>query len=251
MAGHSKWAQVKRKKAREDAKRGKLFSKLAKEITIASRVGGGDLDANPRLRLAIQQAKAANMPQDNIERAVKRGTGDVEGAGYEEAVYEAYGPGGIAICIEALTDNKNRTTPELRRILEKGAGRLGEVGSVMWMFDRRGLIVVEKKAIPEDELFDIVVDAGADDMKIGEDTYEVYTPVELLSYVTDELERRGFTPTLSEVSLIARNLVEVTGNEAMKLLVLLDELEEHDDVQKVFANFDIPPEVIEKLAAAG
>jgi YebC/PmpR family DNA-binding regulatory protein len=246
MAGHSKWAQIKRKKAKEDAKRGQVFGKLAKEITIAARLGGGDPDANPRLRWAVQQAKAANMPQDNIERAIKRGTGDIEGVHYEEAVYEAYGPGGVAICIEAMTDNKNRTTPELRHILEKRAGRLGEVGSVMWMFDRRGLIIIEK-----DELFDIVVDAGADDIKVGDDAYEVYTPVELLSSVTDELERRGITLTLSEVSLIAKSSVEVAGDNARKLLFLLDELEDHEDVQKVFANFDVPPDVIEELAAAG
>lgn len=251
MAGHSKWAQIKRKKAKEDAKRGQVFGKLAKEITIAARLGGGDPDANPRLRWAVQQAKAANMPQDNIERAIKRGTGDIEGVHYEEAVYEAYGPGGVAICIEAMTDNKNRTTPELRHILEKRAGRLGEVGSVMWMFDRRGLIIIEKEALDEDELFDIVVDAGADDIKVGDDAYEVYTPVELLSSVTDELERRGITPTLSEVSLIAKSSVEVAGDNARKLLFLLDELEDHEDVQKVFANFDVPPDVIEELAAAG
>jgi YebC/PmpR family DNA-binding regulatory protein len=250
VAGHSKWAQIKRKKAKEDAKRGQLFGKLSKEITVAARLGGGDSDANSRLRLAVQQAKTANMPQDSIERAIKRGVGDIEGVHYEEAVYEAYGPGGVAICIEAMTDNKNRTTPELRSILEKWAGRLGEVGSVMWMFDRAGFVIIEKETVDEDELFDIVVDAGADDMKVTEDAYEVYTPVELLSSLTEELERRGIAPTISEVSLIAKNSVQITGEKARKLLALLDELGEHEDVQKVFANFDIPPDLIEKLAAA-
>jgi YebC/PmpR family DNA-binding regulatory protein len=250
VAGHSKWAQIKRKKAKEDAKRGQLFGKLSKEISVAARLGGGDSDANSRLRLAVQQAKTANMPQDSIERAIKRGVGDIEGVHYEEAVYEAYGPGGVAICIEAMTDNKNRTTPELRSILEKWAGRLGEVGSVMWMFDRAGFVIIEKETVDEDELFDIVVDAGADDMKVTEDAYEVYTPVELLSSLTEELERRGIAPTISEVSLIAKNSVQITGEKARKLLALLDELGEHEDVQKVFANFDIPPDLIEKLAAA-
>jgi YebC/PmpR family DNA-binding regulatory protein len=247
VAGHSKWAQIKRKKAKEDAKRGQLFGKLAKEITVAARLGGADLDANPRLRLAVQQARTANMPQDGVERAIKRGTGDIEGIRYEEAVYEAYGPGGVAICIEAMTDNKNRTTPELRRILEKWAGRLGEVGSVMWMFDRIGLIIVEKESIDENELFDIIADAGADDLKEIDDAFEVYTPIELLSSLTEELERRGIIPTISEVSLIAKSSVRVDGDDARKLLALLDELGEHEDVQKVFANFEIPPEVFEEL----
>jgi transcriptional/translational regulatory protein YebC/TACO1 len=230
VAGHSKWAQIKRKKAKEDAKRGQLFGKLSKEITVAARLGGGDSDANSRLRLAVHQAKTANMPQDSIERAIKRGVGDIEGVHYEEAVYEAYGPGGVAICIEAMTDNKNRTTPELRSTL---------------------LVIIEKEAVDEDELFDIVVDAGADDVKVTEDAYEVYTPVELLSSLTEELERRGITPTISEVSLIAKNSIQISGENARKLFALLDELGEHEDVQKVFANFDIPPDLIEELTTVG
>lgn len=251
MSGHSKWSTIKRKKGAADAKRGKLFSRLAKEITVAARVGGGDTNANPRLRLAVQAARTANMPNDNIDRAIKRGTGEIEGVTYEEAIYEAYGPGGVAICIEALTDNRNRTTPEIRHLLERFDASLTEPGAVLWMFERKGLIVIEQSNISEDDLFEIVIDAGAEDMKDSEGVYEIYTATDDLGDITEELQKRGIEPAVSEVGLIPNNVVSVDVSDAKKLMKLMEEIEDHDDVQKVSANFDIPHEVMEELAAQG
>ncbi len=249
MSGHSKWSTIKRKKGAVDAKRGKLFSRLAKEITVAARVGGGDINANPRLRLAVQAARSANMPNDNVERAIKRGTGEIEGVSYEEAIYEAYGPGGVAICIEALTDNRNRTTPEIRHLLERFDASLTEPGAVLWMFERKGLIVIEQSNISEDDLFEIVIDAGAEDMKDSEGVFEIYTATDDLGNITEELKKRGIEPAVSEVGLIPINVVSVNISDAKKLMNLIEEIEDHDDVQKVSANFDIPGEVMEELAA--
>jgi len=250
MSGHSKWSTIKRKKGKEDQRRGQLFSKLAREIIVAARTGGGDPEMNPRLRVAIAAARAANMPTDNIARAVKRGTGEIEGASFEEATYEAYGPGGVAICIEVMTDNKNRTTPELRHLLERYGGTLAELGAVTWMFERKGLVAVEKGKVTEDQLLEFVLDAGAEDLRVAEDVYEIYCPPEKLAAVSDALTTRGVPVAQAEISLVPKATVPLDKKLAAKFLKLLEALEEHDDVQKVFANFDIAPEVMEELTAA-
>ncbi len=250
MSGHSKWSTIKRKKAKEDQKRGKVFSRLAREIIVAARQAGGDADINPRLRLAVQAAKVANMPADNIARAIKKGTGEVEGAHYEEATYEAYGPGGVAICVEVMTDNKNRTTPEIRHLLERYGGSMAEMGSVMWMFERKGMVIVGQDAASEEKILEAVLDAGAEDVRPGDDAVEVYCPPERLADISAALAGAGIEAEVAEVSLVPKSSVPLEGKAAARLLKLLESLEDHDDVQKVFANFDIPAEVIEELAAA-
>ena len=248
MSGHSKWAGIKHKKAIVDAKKGKAFSKVSKEITIAARIGGGNPDMNPRLRLAIEKAKEVNMPADNIKRAVQKGTGELPGVDYEEIVYEGYGPGGVALMIETFTDNKNRTVGEIRHILSKHNGNLGETGCVAWMFEKKGYILANKEAADEDTLMSIALDAGADDFKNDpeEENYEITTAPEDLNRVKEFLEKNNIPITLAELSLLPQNYVKLEAKEAGKMLKLMNALDEHDDVQNVYANFDIPDEVMDE-----
>ncbi|RMF89399.1 MAG: YebC/PmpR family DNA-binding transcriptional regulator [Nitrospinota bacterium] len=244
MSGHSKWSQIRYKKAAVDARRGKLFSKVIREITVAARLGGGDPDANPRLRTAIQTARAVNMPQENIQRAIQKGTGELEGAAYEEVVYEGYGPGGVAILLTALTDNKNRTVAELRHIFSRYGGNLGEVGCVAWMFNKKGLIVVEKDQIEEEDLMLLALEAGAEDIKAEGDTYEILTAVEDFEQVKQALQEHQLEISVAEISMIPQATVKLEGKQAQQMLKLMEALEDHDDVQHVYANFDIPEEVM-------
>ncbi len=251
MSGHSKWATIKHKKAKEDAKRGKLFTKFIREITAAARIGGGNPDANPRLRLAIEKAKEYNMPKSNIENAIKRGTGELEGVSYEEVNYEGYGPGGTAIMIETLTDNKKRCAAEIRHILSKHGGSLGEVGCVSWMFHKKGFIVIPKTGVDENKLMEIAIDAGAEDIQdVAEDNvYEIYTLPENYEKVKKAIENAGYTPSISEITMIPQSYVELTGKEAEQMLALMDAIEECDDVQKVYANFNISSKEMEALTS--
>ena len=246
MAGHSKWANIKHKKAREDAKRGKIFTKIAREIIVAARLGGGDPDHNPRLRRAIQKAKSYNMPKENIERAIKRGTGELEGTSFEEVIYEGYGPGGVAILIEAITDNRNRTVSEIRTIFTKHGGSLGEAGCVAWMFDKKGMITVE--GVDEDRLMEIAIEAGAEDVREEEGVFQVITAPDELEDVREQLEQRGVTIKEATLTYIPQSTVRVEGEKAEKLIKLLDALENHDDVQNVYANFDVPEEVLSSIS---
>ncbi|MDP2166784.1 MAG: YebC/PmpR family DNA-binding transcriptional regulator [Thermodesulfovibrionales bacterium] len=252
MSGHSKWAQIKHKKAHTDAKRGKVFTKIVKEIVISARLGGGDPDGNPRLRTAIDKAKETNMPYDNIKRAVMKGTGELPGASYEETVYEGYGPGGVAVLIEALTDNKNRTVAELRHVISKMGGNMGEAGCVSWMFNKQGYILVDKKAVNEDALMSIALDAGAEDIKNDpkEDNYEVITSPEDLSRVRLALEEAKIPVAFSEATMLPKNYVQLDEKTALQMTRLMDALEEHDDVQNVYANFDIPEEIMQREEAS-
>lgn len=240
MSGHSKWHTIKHKKGALDAKRGKIFTKLIKEITVAARTGGsGDVDANARLRKAVNDAKAQNMPVDTITRAIKRGTGELEGVNYEEITYEGYGIGGVAVMVETMTDNRNRTVAELRHLFSKNGGNLGESGSVAWMFDKKGYIVVDKDAKPEDELFEIALEAGADDMQTEGDVFEIYTAPENFEAVHEAIKAAGIEPQAAEISMIPQNYTALEGADAKQMLKLYDALDDHDDVQKVYANFDI------------
>ncbi len=242
MAGHSKWANIKHKKMREDAKRGRIFTKVAREIIVATRLGGGDPDSNPRLRRAIQLAKSVNMPKENIERAIKRGLGELPGVAYEEVIYEGYGPGGVAILIEAITDNKNRTVSEIRTIFNKHGGNLGEAGCVAWMFERKGIITVQ--GIDEDTLMEIALEAGAEDIKVEDEVMQVVTAPDDLEEVKKALEGKGVNVVEAQLTYIPQSTVSVAGEKAEKLLKLLDALENHDDVQNVYANFDVPEEML-------
>jgi YebC/PmpR family DNA-binding regulatory protein len=249
MSGHSKWSTIKRKKGKADAERGKIFTKLIKEITIAARDGGGDSAGNPRLRTAISNAKAENMPAANIERAIKKGTGELPGVSYEEQFYEGYGPGGVAMLVQVLTDNKNRTTGEIRHMMTKNGGNLGEAGCVAWMFVAKGLLIVERSAVPEEKLIDIVLESGGEDVDTSaDDVYEVYVPVSEFDVVQKALEKASI-PFRSSAELVRVPATSVTLEEkhAESVLKLLELLEDHDDVQKVFANFDIPDALMEKL----
>lgn len=239
MSGHSKWHTIKHKKGALDAKRGKIFTKLIKEITVAARTGGGDPDANARLRKAISDAKAQNMPNDTIDRAVKRGTGELEGVNYEEITYEGYGPNGVAIMVETMTDNRNRTVAELRHLFSKNGGNLGESGSVAWMFDKKGLIVVDKEEKSEDELFEIAIDAGADDLQTEGGVFEIYTAPENFEAVDEAIKKAGVQPQASEISMIPQNYIKLGGADAKQMLKLYEAIDDHDDVQKVYSNFDI------------
>lgn len=249
MSGHSKWSTIKRKKGANDAKRGKIFTKLIKEITIAAGMGGGDPDGNPRLRSAIIAAKSENMPKDNIERAIKKGTGDVDGAVYDEILYEGYGPGGVAVLVETMTDNKNRTVADVRHFFAKSGGNLGESGCVGWMFDKKGSIIIDKEAVDEDKLMDIAIDAGAEDVVEEENSFHILSEPEDFNGVVGELEKAGITYLEASISMIPKNTIEV-GEEktARSLLRLLENLEDNDDVQKVHANFDISDELMESLS---
>lgn len=249
MSGHSKWATIKRKKGATDAKRGKLFTKLIKEITIAARMGGGDAGGNPRLRKAMETAKSQSMPNDNIQRAVKRGTGELEGVHYEEIVYEGYGSAGIAVIIESLTDNKNRTVSDIRNIFARRGGNLGDTGSVNWMFEKKGLITLDKKGVAEEKLMEVALEAGAEDIRDGEELWEVYTNPHDCDPIKESLIKAGLKPTSGEVSMIPKNTIKVENlEEAKKILDLMEALEDHDDVQKVYSNFDIPTELMEKIS---
>lgn len=250
MAGHSKWAQIKRKKASTDAKRGKAFSKLVKEISIAARLGGGDPDGNPRLRTAVEKAKEANMPADNIKRAIQKGTGELPGASYEETFYEGYGPGGVALLIDVLTDNKKRTVSEVRHLLSKHGGNMGEAGCVAWMFEKRGYILVDKKTMDEEALMDIILDAGAEDLKNDpeEDNYEIITAPEEFGQVRAALIDSGVNIEMSEIAMIPQNTVALDEKSASQMLKLMEILEDHDDIQNVYANFDISDEVMQKVS---
>ncbi len=248
MSGHSKWSSIKHKKAAVDAKRGKLFTKLIKEITVAAREGGGDQDSNPRLRTAVANAKAQNMPNETIERGILRGTGQLPGTSYEEIIYEGYGPKGVAIIVEVVTDNRNRSTSDLRNILSKNGGNLGERGCVSWMFDKKGLIVIDKDKADEDELIMVTLDAGAEDIKSEDDSYEIIIEPQNFESVKNAIQEAGIETTLAEVSMIPRTTVKLDGKEALQLLKIIESLEEHDDVQNVYSNFDIPDELIEQAA---
>jgi YebC/PmpR family DNA-binding regulatory protein len=239
MSGHSKWHTIKHKKGALDAKRGKVFTKLIKEITVAARTGGGDPGANARLRKAISDAKAANMPNDTIDRATKRGTGELEGVSYDEITYEGYGPGGVAVMVDSLTDNRNRTVAEIRHIFSKNGGNLASSGAVGWIFEKKGYIVVEKSAKPEDELFEIVTEAGAEDLRDDEDNYEIITAPDSFDVVLEAVKKSGVEPQVAEVEMIPKEYKKLEGNEAKQMLKLMEALEDNDDVQKVSANFDI------------
>ena len=248
MSGHSKWSTIKRKKGAIDAARGKIFTKLIKEVTLAARLGGGDIEGNARLRSAVLAAKEENMPKDNIDRAIKKGTGELAGgAAYEETTYEGYGPGGVAVLIDVMTDNKNRTVAEIRHILSKHGGNLGENGCVSWMFDKKGSIVFEKKAVAEDELMEIALEAGAEDVRDQEDEWEVITDPTAFESVKKIIDKRGWKYLEAQVGKIPQTTVKLEQNKAEQMLKLMDKLEDNDDVQNVYANFDIPDDVMEKL----
>jgi YebC/PmpR family DNA-binding regulatory protein len=248
MSGHSKWHSIKHKKGAADAKRGKLFTKFIKELTVAARTGGGDPDANARLRKAISDAKAGNMPNDTIDRAIRRGTGEEEGVNYEEITYEGYGPGGVALLIESVTDNRNRTVAEIRHIFSKNGGNLAAAGAVAWMFEKKGYIVVPQAAKTEDELFEIVTDAGAEDLRSDEDNFEIITTPSDFDGVLEAVKKSGVEPQVAEVEMVPKEYKKLEGTEAKQMLKLMEALEDHDDVQKVSANFDISEA---DMAAAG
>ena len=250
MSGHSRWAQIKRKKAKTDQQRGKLFTKLIREITVAARTGGGDPKVNMRLKAAIEIAKAASMPQDNIKRAVQKGAGEAGGETYEEVSYEGYGAGGVAIMVRCLTDKKNRTAPSVRHLFEKYGGNLGTVGCVNWMFERKGVIQVDAARIGEDELLGLALDAGATDMRRVDKVYEITTSPDEMERVRQALEERAVPVLEAQVTMVPLSTVRVEGKEAQQVLRLIEALEEDDDVQAVFANYDIPDEVMETLGAA-
>ena len=248
MSGHSKWATIKRSKGKADAARGKLFNRLIREITIAARMGGGDPDANPRLRSAISSARAANMPNKNMETAIQKGTGQLEGVTYEEVTFEGYGPGGIAVMIECLTDNRNRTVAEVRHVLTKHGGNLGQSNSVAWMFKSKGIIRIQKESMAEDQLLEVALEAGAEDMQLDGEEFEITTTPETFEEVRTALEKVNIQPISAELSKVAENTVKVEGENAGKVMRLIEALDDCDDTQHVFANFDISNEDMEKYA---
>ncbi len=249
MSGHSKWHSIKHKKGAADAKRGKIFTRIIKELTVAARAGGGDPDANPRLRTIVAEAKANNMPAENIKRAIRRGTGEEPGMSYEEAIYEGYGPGGAALIIDVLTDNKNRTVGELRHLLTKHGGNLAEANSVAWMFSKKGYIVVEKRKVDEETLMSAAIDAGADDLRDDEDTWEVLSAPEAFPSVHEAVKKLGIEPEAAEVSMLPQNYVKLEGKAAQQMVRLMEAIEEHDDVRHVWSNFDIEEKEIEASLA--
>lgn len=250
MSGHSKWSTIKRKKGAADAKRGKIFSRLAKEIAIAAKMGGGDADMNPRLRSALNSARAQNMPKDNIDRAIKKGTGELPGTTYDEVRYEGYGPGGVALIIDVLTDNKNRTVAEIRHLLSKSNGSLGETNAVAWNFDQKGSIVLQTGGLSEDEVFEKAVEAGAEDVEVTDDVASVTTDPQELHTVSQAIEAMGMAVEEAKLTMVPKTTLEVTGKEAQQVLRLMEALEDHDDVQDVFSNFDIPEEEMAALMDA-
>lgn len=249
MSGHSKWHTIKHKKGALDAKRGKIFTRLIKEITISARVGGsGDVNANARLRKAVNDAKAANMPNDTIERAIRRGTGEEEGVTYEEITYEGYGPGGVAVILEATTDNRNRTVSELRHLFSKNGGNLGESGSVAWMFTKKGSILVDAAAKSEEEMLEIALEAGADDMETEDGSYQIYTSPDSFHAVLESIKAKGIEPVSAELAMVPQNYIRLEGSQATHMLKLYEALDDHDDVQNVYANFDMDDSVMEQNA---
>ena len=247
MSGHSKWSSIKHKKAATDAKRGKIFTKLIKEITVAARMGGGDPDTNPRLRTAILAAKSENMPKDNIERAIKKGTGELEGVNYEESIYEGYGPGGAAVLVESLTDNKNRTVADIRNIFGKHGGSLGENGCVAWMFEKKGYIAIESKAVDEEVLMETALEAGADDIREDDSNFEVITAPEDFSAVKEAIDGASIPYIVAEITMLPQSTTNLSGKEAEQMVRLMDMLEDNDDIQKVYTNADIPEEIVNSL----
>lgn len=250
MSGHSKWSTIKRKKGKADAQRGKIFTKIIRVITVAARSGGGDPETNVKLKVAIQSAKENNMPNENIEKAIKRGTGEADGVSYEEIIYEGYGPGGVAVLIEALTDNKNRTTPEVRKIFSKNAGNLGENGCVAWMFDKRGYFIFEIAKVNEDIIVDLALEAEAEDVKSDSENIEVMTPPENYKKFSNLIKEQNIDCLLSEITLIPKTTVDLEGKKARQMLNLMEQLEDQDDVQKVYANFNIADEIMEEISAS-
>jgi len=248
MSGHSKWHSIKHKKAAVDAKRGKIFTRLIKEISVAARIGGGDPDANPRLRTAVQAAKDANMPHDNIHRAILKGTGELPGQHYEEATYEGYGPGGVAVFLEVLTDNKNRTVAEIRHLFSKHGGNLGESGSVAWIFEKKGYLAIDKEVATEDDLFEIAIEAGAEDLQSEGDAFAIYTAVDQFEDVKAAISKASIPIRESALTMIPQNEVRLQGKQAQQMIKLMEVLEDHEDVQNVYANFDIDEEEIQALA---
>lgn len=247
MSGHSKWSSIKHKKAATDARRGKVFTKLIKEIMVAARLGGGDPNANPRLRTAIQAAKDENMPKDNIERAVKKGTGDLEGVNYEESIYEGYGPGGAAVLVESLTDNKNRAVADIRHIFSKNGGNLGENGCVAWMFDKKGYILVESQSVDEDTLMETALEAGAEDVREDNGTFEVITAVEDFEAVKEAIDAARLPTVEAEVTMLPQSNTNLIGKEAEQMLRLMEMLDDCEDVQKVYTNADIPADIVNRM----
>ncbi len=248
MSGHSKWSSIRHKKGAADAKRGKIFSRLNREIMVAARMGGGDPSGNSRLRQAVAAARAENMPKENIERAIKKGTGELEGTRYEEYNYEGYGPGGVAVLVEIMTDNKNRTAADLRHIFSKHGGSLGEAGCVAWIFQKKGLIALDREQANEDAVMEAALEAGADDVVTTEDQYEVHTTPELCEATKQHFQGKGLQPTMAEVTMVPQNSVKLTEAKAVQMLKLMDALEDSDDVQKVYANFDIADEILRRIA---
>jgi YebC/PmpR family DNA-binding regulatory protein len=250
MSGHSKWSTIKRKKGAIDSARGKLFTKLIKEVTLAARLGGGDVEGNARLRTAVLAAKEVNMPKDNIERAIKKGTGELEGgAAYEEVTYEGYGPAGVAVIVEVMTDNKNRTVAEIRHIFSKHGGNLGENGCVSWMFDKKGSIILDKKTVGEDALMEVALEAGAEDVRDQETEWEVITDPAAFEAVRKAIDDKKWKYIEARVGMIPQNTIRMEAGKAEQMLKLMEKLEDNDDVQNVYANFDIPDEIMEKLNA--
>jgi YebC/PmpR family DNA-binding regulatory protein len=248
MSGHSKWSTIKHKKGAADAKRGKIFTKLIKEITVAARMGGGDPEGNPRLRTAISAARAENMPKDNIERGIKKGTGELEGVSYEEASYDGYGPGGAAVLVDCLTDNKNRSVADIKHLFERYGGNLGEPGCVTWIFEQRGLVVFEKDKVDEDQLIDLALEAGAEDVIEEGTEFEVVTAPTDFETVKKAIDDAGLPYTLAEVTKIPKNMVKIEGKKAQQMINLMQALEDHDDVNHVYANFDIADDVMEAMS---
>jgi YebC/PmpR family DNA-binding regulatory protein len=248
MSGHSKWHSIRHKKGATDAKRGKIFSRLNKELMVAARMGGGDPSANPRLRQAIATAKSENMPKDNIERAIKKGTGELEGINYEEYMYEGYAPGGVALLIEVMTDNKNRAAADIRYVFNKRGGSLGEAGCVAWMFEKKGLIIFEQNQVAEDKVLEVALEAGADDVITTEDQYEVHTELAAFESVKQAFDDQELRYTMAEITMMPQNTVEIDDESmAVQVLKLMEAIEDADDVQKVYANFDIPDKILQRI----
>lgn len=250
MSGHSKWSTIKHKKAMVDARRGKMFTKLIRELTSAARAGGGDPDVNPRLRTAVASAKGANMPSDTIQRAIQKGTGEIAGETYEEVTYEGYGAGGVAVLVDTLTDNKNRTVAEIRHLFAKHGGSMGENGCVAWMFQRQGFFALDASSIDEDALLELVLEAGGDDVRAENDLYEILTSPEAFEDVRSSLEAQGLTPEVAEVTMLPQSTVSIEGKQAEQVLRLMEALDDQDDVRRAYANFDIPDDVMAALAAS-
>jgi YebC/PmpR family DNA-binding regulatory protein len=247
MSGHSKWSTIKHKKGAADAKRGKIFTKLIKEITVAARMGGGDPESNPRLRHALSSARSQNMPKDTFERAIKKGTGELEGVNYEEIVYEGYGPGGVAVLVECLTDNKNRTIAEVRHAFGKAGGNVGTDGCVSWMFDKKGLISVSKEKSDEETLMEVALDAGAEDIKEETDSFDIITEPADFDAVKEAIDAAGIKYEVAEITMIPQNLTKIEGKEAEQMIKFMDVLDDSDDVQKFYSNADIPDEVFDSM----